>query len=158
MHNKRFPPDGWDPLKDWTDWDITTSPDWWRQLGFADLPTVVSGYTADRDVFHVSSSTELAPVPGKGRWFTTVEPTSVLDAERRLNVALFGNTMRFVTKFRIKGGVPYLLGRAYNGADDLSLPAHQIYVHAAFVANVIRIDGPRVLRQDATMVHRIGSA
>ncbi len=63
-------------------------------------------------VYRISSGTSGAH---NGDFFSTIEPTSVSNAETMLNVNIFGNTSEYVTPVIIKKGSQFAIGEVEGG-------------------------------------------
>ena len=53
---------------------------------------------------------------------------SVTDAESRLNIVEWGNTIRYQSLFQLRGGVDFWAGPVANGPLDMFVADTQIYV------------------------------
>jgi hypothetical protein len=85
-------------------------------------------------------------------FFSLEKPTSVLDAELRFNIVDWGNAVRFVSTFRIGGGVPYYIGPVAHGVRDLSLSGTQIWISKQDLVNVQLIKHAELLSTDGHVV------
>ena len=61
-------------------------------------------------------------------FFSDQKPTSVLDAQLRFNIADWGNTIYFVSTFRVAPGVPYWIGSVFQHKASLARPGLQIFI------------------------------
>jgi len=94
-----------------------------------------------------------------GSGYVSLEkPVSVVDAELRFNIADWGNGVTFVSTFRLKGGFPYFVGLVAHGKRDLSRVGTQVFVESPFVVKVERVATFEVLRHDASVSQRAGTA
>jgi hypothetical protein len=82
----------------------------------------------------------------------------VLDAELRFNIADWGNSVQFVSTFRLKPGFFYYKGPVAHGEKDLSRAGTQIFIESPFVVQVEKVGSFAVLKQDFTVVQRAGNA
>ena len=99
---------------------------------------------------------------GKKEWgegfFSIEKPGSVLDAEKRFNIVEWGSLVRFVSEFRIVGGVGYYHGSIWHGAGDISRAATQIYVEPPVRVKVYLVVSREVLKHDCFVSPRPGRA
>ena len=128
---------------------------WWADLGFACAPEQKISRAAGFKVYRAwgGASTEW----GTG-YFSLEKPVSVLDAELRFNIADWGNQVHFVSSFQIPEGVPYFIGRIAHGLRDLSRQGTQVYVEPRWVSLVRLETSKEILRHDASISPRAGSA
>ena len=133
---------------------MVTSIDW-KDKGFAAAPEVKTAPVAGLVMYRAwgSHSSEW----GSG-FFSLEKPTSVLDAELRFNIADWGNGVHFVSTFRLKAGHAYFVGPVAHGAQALSRPGTQVFVHAPLEIKVALERSREVLRHDVTVVQRAGRA
>jgi hypothetical protein len=106
---------------------------WWSDYGFASPPVrrtapAVEGLVVYR-AWGGSSSEQ-----GSG-FFSLEKPVSVLDAELRFNIVDWGNAVRFVSTFRILGGVPYYMGLVAHSHGDLRRARTPVWVNNQHLAN-----------------------
>jgi hypothetical protein len=70
----------------------------------------------------------------------------------RFNIVDWGNAVRFVSTFRIGGGVPYYIGPVAHGARDLSLSGTQIWINKRDLVNVELLKHAEFLKADGHVV------
>ena len=126
----------------------------WQRRGFASAPEVKTAPPDGLLMYRAwgANSTEY----GTG-YFALEKPTSVLDAELRFNIADWGNGLHFVSTFRLLPGYSYQVGPIAHGPQDLSKPAHQIYVELP-KTKVELVQSRELLKHDVTVVQRAGRA
>ena len=126
----------------------------WRKHGFASPPehkTVPPGGLIMYRAWGARSKEF-----GTG-YFSLEKPTSVLDAELRFNIADWGNAVHFVSTFRLLPGYSYHVGPIAHGPQDLSKPAHQVYLESPRT-KVELVLSRELLTHDVTVVQRPGRA
>ena len=97
---------------------------WWRRVGFAATPRREFA-TGDEIVYRVGGGASLA----LGSYFSPLRAQSVLDAETRSNVVMWGNKCRFVATYRLRPFVVYWVGPIAHGRQDVAdRSATQIYI------------------------------
>ena len=85
-------------------------------------------------------------------FFSDQKPTSVRDAELRFNIADWGNTIYFVSTFRVAPGVPYWIGSVFQRKANLARPGLQIFISPPLATKVQVVVAREPLRQDAQMI------
>jgi len=63
-----------------------------------------------------------------GRFFTSLRPRSVLEAEAMCNIVEWGNAVYFVSTFRVLAGTPMMVGRIAHGNRDVCIRAEQYLI------------------------------
>jgi len=86
------------------------------------------------------------------------KPKSVLDAEYRFNIADWGNTIHFVSTFRLAEGCIFLEGPVGHGLRDLSRPGSQLYVEPRMLVNVRLITSREILAHDVVVSTNVGAS
>ena len=126
----------------------------WRKHGFAAEPQHKTAPSDGLIMYRAwgSRSKEI----GTG-YFSLEKPKSVLDAELRFNIADWGNAVHFVSTFRLLPGYGYYVGPVAHGPQDLSTPAHQIYLELPRT-KVELVLSRELLPHDVTVVQRPGRA
>jgi hypothetical protein len=127
----------------------------WHQHGFAAPPEFSHAGKGGLVVYRAwgAKSSEW----GSG-YFSLEKPESVLDAEFRFNIADWGNGIHFVSTFRIKEGMGYFQGLVGHARRDLRRRGTQIYLESPFVHAVDKIGTFEVLRHDAFVSPKAGTA
>jgi hypothetical protein len=127
----------------------------WKAKGFASKPDYLMSPDGGLLMYRAwgASSSEW----GSG-FFSLERPASVLDAELRFNIADWGNSVQFVSTFRLKPGFFYYKGPVAHGEKDLSRAGTQIFIESPFVVQVEKVGSFAVLKQDFTVVQRAGNA
>ena len=146
----------------------------WERKGFARSPEYRIS-VGDELVFRVSGRRIGEP----GQWFSPLEcprfaffeaeafgaafnpPRSVLEAELRLNIALYGNRAFHLGTYRIRPDVGYWIGRvAHDARDDsrVDRTAIQIYFEYTAVGKVDRVKDFVPLRQDSLVYPSTGNS
>ena len=87
-------------------------------------------------------------------FFSDQKPTSVLDAQLRFNIADWGNTIYFVSTFRVAPGVPYWIGSVFQHKASLARRALQIFISPPLPTKLQVVVAREPLRQDARMIGR----
>lgn len=124
---------------------------WWSDFGFAEAPHKRNAPVDGLLVYRAwgGSSSEW----GSG-FFSLEKPASVMDAELRFNIADWGNTIHFVSTFRIVSGVPYWVGPIGHGPTDLSRSGTQILLNKQDLVNVRMVKHAELLCHDGFVVAR----
>ncbi|MNN02668.1 hypothetical protein D3C81_1153350 [compost metagenome] len=128
----------------------------WREKGFSAPPAFRVAPAAGLIVYRCFDGTHPKKEWGEG-YFSSEKPTSVLDAEMRFNIVEWGNLVRFVSQFRIVGGVGYYEGVVWHGECDLHVAATQIYVLPPLATKVYLEVSRELLKQDCFVSHREGN-
>jgi hypothetical protein len=85
-------------------------------------------------------------------FFSDQKPTSVRDAELRFNIADWGNTIYFVSTFRVAPGVPYWIGSVFQPKVSLSRTGLQIFISPPLATKLQVVVAREPLRQDARVI------
>lgn len=83
-------------------------------------------------------------------------PASVLEAELRSNIVLWGNQCAAIATFRMRPNVLMWIGEVEHGESDLSLPGLQVWLEYPDAS--VTLVSNEVLKQDRTVSSRAGHA
>jgi hypothetical protein len=85
-------------------------------------------------------------------FFADQKPTSARDAAVRFNIADWGNTIYFVTTFRVAPGVIFWIGSVFQHRPDLSRTGLQIFISAPLASKLQVVVAREPLRLGVQMI------
>lgn len=91
-------------------------------------------------------------------YFSREKPASVLDAELRFNIADWGNSIHFVSTFRLKEGFHFLHGPVEHGASDFQLAGTQVFIFGPLEVKLDLVRSREILVGDVFVSPRAGKA
>jgi hypothetical protein len=124
----------------------------WSNKGFARAPQLQVAPRQGTSVYRCFDGTHSTEW-GSG-YFSLHKPESVFDAELRFNIVEWGNLVRFVSTFRIRGGFHYYVGPVAHGEHDLRRAASQVYVEPPLAIKLELLHSRELLKQDAVVLPR----
>ena len=91
-------------------------------------------------------------------YFSLEKATSVLDAEMRFNIVVWGNGVNFVSTFRLKPGFHYWCGKVAHSPLDDALPATQVVIDQPVRIKLELHRSKEVLRHDVFVGPKDGAS
>jgi hypothetical protein len=85
-------------------------------------------------------------------FFADEKPASVRDAELRFNIADWGNTIYFVSTFRVAPGVAYWIGSVFQPRAGLPKSGLQIFISSPLATKLRVVISREPLMQGAQMI------